>query len=91
MGLLRKKQNYLVIYLYILLVIMIFIEVPKFALGYGRFSKFNQHEKHQLQGYNGNFATFKNGKNSEDNGDDDVIFEDDKRKVHTGPNPLHNR
>lgn len=95
MGL--RKQQQLACLSLLLLIILIF-KTPTFAVGYGRFNKFrtgfsspsssevNNHGKQQQQQpKNGH----KSLSSSENYGDD--IFGGDKRKIHTGPNPLHNR
>ena len=87
MGL-RKKQQ--LACLSLLLMIILIFKNPAFAVGYGRFNKFgtgfsssevNHGKQKQKQVY-------KSG-NVEENGGN--FFGDDKRKIHTGPNPLHNR
>ncbi|OAY40195.1 hypothetical protein MANES_09G003300v8 [Manihot esculenta] len=82
--------------LYLLLLIMSQLETPCSAVGYGKFSRFkgrsasasaSDHHHHHLSLENSN-GVFK-GKNS--NKDPDEIFGAEKRKIYTGPNPLHNR
>ncbi|KMT15206.1 hypothetical protein BVRB_3g063170 [Beta vulgaris subsp. vulgaris] len=98
MGL--KKQQQLACLSLLLLIILIF-KTPTFAVGYGRFNKFRSgfyssseinHGKHQPghKSLSSSSSTTNKAGNAEDqNGDD--IFGADKRKIHTGPNPLHNR
>ncbi|KAG8649009.1 hypothetical protein MANES_08G060951v8 [Manihot esculenta] len=73
----------------LLLLIMSQLETPPFAVGYGKFSRFKSESAsdHHLSPTNSN-GVFR-GKNA--NKDSDEIFGAEKRKVYTGPNPLHNR
>ncbi|KAL4311569.1 hypothetical protein GQ457_01G038860 [Hibiscus cannabinus] len=39
----------------------------------------------------GGFHAENHGHHKDEDGEEDEVFGDEKRKVHTGPNPLHNR
>lgn len=82
--------------LFLLLLFVLVLKSPSFADGYGRFNKFstgsesNQVKQHKV---NHEFLSPHSNNNQNNNAeeDGDEIFGVDKRKVHTGPNPLHNR
>jgi len=85
----------------LLLLIVLILKTPRFADGHGRFNKFttgsssssssqfNQVKQHKVNHEFLSPQNKNNHHNAEEDGDD--IFGVDKRKVHTGPNPLHNR
>ncbi|GAB2221668.1 hypothetical protein Droror1_Dr00012853 [Drosera rotundifolia] len=97
----RRKQ---MACLYLLLVLMILPwEGSKFADGSARFNKFvsgpSSNQIHRdVQSHHGSFfkgnSEHKARSHNDDNGDgddDDEGLLDEKRRIHTGPNPLHNR
>ncbi|CAL5420577.1 unnamed protein product [Camellia sinensis] len=87
MGL--RKEYLTCLSLLLLLMLMIEFKTPCFADGFNKFSRFkggSVSETNSLKphrGFKGNNADYKNG--------DDGVFGAQKRKVYTGPNPLHNR
>ena len=87
----KKKQMGLRIELAclsLLLLMLVQLDTPCFAEGIGRFSRFkvgsSSSELNPVKPHGG-------FKGSNANKDSDEIFGADKRKVYTGPNPLHNR
>ncbi|KDP37692.1 hypothetical protein JCGZ_06349 [Jatropha curcas] len=81
----------------LLVLIMSQLETPCFAVGYAKFSRFKggslssspshgQLSSAMATNPNGVFK----GRNAH-NKDSDDIYGAEKRKVYTGPNPLHNR
>ena len=94
MGLKREE---LLACLSILLLIMSHLQTSCFAVGYGKFSRFkggrgwsasSSDHNHLSTSANSN-GVFR-GKAHNNKGSDE-IFGAEKRKVYTGPNPLHNR
>lgn len=86
---LRKKRMGLrteLACLSLLLLMLLQFETPCFAAGIGRFSRFKVGSSSELNpvkphgGFKGNADK-----------DSEGIFGAEKRKVYTGPNPLHNR
>ncbi|CAK7340261.1 unnamed protein product [Dovyalis caffra] len=92
MGVLRRELAGLSpLLLLLLLLIMSQLETPCYAVGYGKFSSFkggsSSEPKNNLAKSNNIGAGFK--RNADKDGNE--IFGAEKRKVYTGPNPLHNR
>ncbi|GMH29414.1 hypothetical protein Nepgr_031257 [Nepenthes gracilis] len=83
MAMLRKQQ---VVCLFLLLLMLFPSETPSFADGHGRFKKLRTGSSSTKLNHVRRHDFFRRnaGKNEE-------IFDDQKRKIHTGPNPLHNR
>ncbi|KAL6988048.1 hypothetical protein U1Q18_013795 [Sarracenia purpurea var. burkii] len=77
----------------LLLLILIELLTPCFGDGNNKeFSRFKggvgSDQRNSQKGFKGNSG---NKKHSNGDGDDDDVFGGEKRKVYTGPNPLHNR
>lgn len=70
----------------LLLLILSVLETPCSAVGYAKFSRFKGGSDSEL-----NPAKSNNGFKGNVDKDGNEIFGAEKRKVHTGPNPLHNR
>ncbi|KAL9373576.1 hypothetical protein Peur_033196 [Populus x canadensis] len=87
MGVLRRELACLYL---LLLLIMSPLETPCYAVGYGKFSSFRGGSSFELKN---NPAKSNNIGGLKGNADKDgnEIFGAEKRKVYTGPNPLHNR
>ncbi|EEF45097.1 conserved hypothetical protein [Ricinus communis] len=95
MGLKREE---LLACLSVLLLIISQLQASCFAVGYGKFSRFrggssgSGSDHHHLSASANSRGIFKeNAHNNNNNKDPDEIFGAEKRKVYTGPNPLHNR
>ena len=92
MGLKREE---LLVCLSILLLIMSQLQTSCFAVGYGKFSRFKggsgsaSSDHHQLSTSANSNGVFRGKAHNDKNSDE--IFGAEKRKVYTGPNPLHNR
>ncbi|GAB4851776.1 hypothetical protein Ancab_031176 [Ancistrocladus abbreviatus] len=88
MTVLRKRQ---LACLSLLVLMLLPSETPVFADGHGRFNKLKSGSSSSSSEHNYvKGQSFFKG-NAKKNADDDVVFDDEKRKIHTGPNPLHNR
>jgi hypothetical protein len=90
----RKNQKMCVFFLLMLLLILLLLlssniascEATTLTGNKARFDRFRSGSfKTSSKKFHGTFQ----GNNANKNGDD--VFGDDKRKVYTGPNPLHNR
>ncbi|KAB1215563.1 hypothetical protein CJ030_MR4G017903 [Morella rubra] len=82
MGLMRKE----LVCLSLLLLVLLLLETPSSADGAAAFGTFKTGSPPSTSSNakpNGAFGRHKDE-------DGDVVFGDDKRKVYTGPNPLHN-
>lgn len=87
----------------VLLVVLVFLllETSISADGSAKFGSFktgsaaSDHHHQQQQQLSSSSAEsgagFLRGDKSTENGADDSVFGDQKRRIHTGPNPLHNR
>ena len=87
MGVLRRELACLYL---LLLLIMSPLETPCYAVGYGKFSSFRGGSSSELKNNpakSNNIGGLKGNADKEGN----EIFGAEKRKVYTGPNPLHNR
>ncbi|KAK3218102.1 hypothetical protein Dsin_012072 [Dipteronia sinensis] len=97
-GLMRRRSELACLYL-LLLLMLLQLETSccthhdhdnHIHGGYSRFNRFNGGSgSHQLPAAS-SYGAFK-GNNVDNKNGDDEIFGADKRKVYTGPNPLHNR
>ncbi|CAO2822345.1 unnamed protein product [Amaranthus hypochondriacus] len=83
-----KKQQQIACLSLILLIILIF-KTPTFAVGYGRFNKLRTGLSSNYEINHGKQHKHSTKGNAEENGD--YFFGANMRKIHTGPNPLHNR
>lgn len=91
MGVLRREPACLSLHLLLLLlVIMSLLETPCYAVGYGKFSSVKGGSRSELRN-NPAMSNGVGGHKRNANKDGNEIFGGDKRKVYTGPNPLHNR
>ncbi|KAL3585211.1 hypothetical protein D5086_012078 [Populus alba] len=69
---------------------MSLLETPCYAVGYGKFSSVKGGSRSELRN-NPAMSNGVGGHKRNANKDGNEIFGGDKRKVYTGPNPLHNR
>lgn len=90
MGVLRRELACLSLLLLLLLLIMSLLETPCYAVGYGKFSSVKGGSSSELRN-NPAMSNSVGGLKRNANKDGNEIFGADKRKVYTGPNPLHNR
>ncbi|KAJ6921419.1 hypothetical protein NC652_015353 [Populus alba x Populus x berolinensis] len=90
MGVLRRELACLSLLLLLLLLIMSLLETPCYAVGYGKFSSVKGGSRSELRN-NPAMSNGVGGHKRNANKDGNEIFGGDKRKVYTGPNPLHNR
>ncbi|KAJ6700152.1 CLAVATA3/ESR (CLE)-RELATED PROTEIN 22 [Salix purpurea] len=88
MGVLRRELACLSLLL--LLSIMSQLETPCHAVGYGKFSSVKGGSGSELKN-NPAMSNRIGGLKRSANKDGNEIFGAEKRKVYTGPNPLHNR
>ncbi|KAJ6300658.1 hypothetical protein OIU76_021455 [Salix suchowensis] len=77
-------------YLLLLLIIMSQLEAPCYAVGHGRFGSSNGGSISELKNSPARSTNIGGLKGNADK-DGGEIFGAEKRKVYTGPNPLHNR
>ncbi|GMH20218.1 hypothetical protein Nepgr_022059 [Nepenthes gracilis] len=88
MLIVRKKP---VVCLFFLLLVLLPLERPFFADGHGRFNKVRSGSSSTELRRVKSHGFFFRGNAEKNAGGDDDMFDDDKRKINTGPNPLHNR
>nr|DAD42891.1 TPA_asm: hypothetical protein HUJ06_001121 [Nelumbo nucifera] len=87
---LRRRQMGLrkeVACLFLLLLMLLQLETPCSADGYGRFGRFRGGSASKLSAFQSKGIP----ERREGDKDGDEVFGVDKRKIYTGPNPLHNR
>ncbi|KAK9273003.1 hypothetical protein L1049_017810 [Liquidambar formosana] len=72
--------------LLLLLLMLLLLKTSSFSDGSARFGTFKT-------GYGSELSPVESNGGSRGNGDEDgdAVLVDEKRKIHTGPNPLHNR
>lgn len=90
MGVLRRELACLSLLLLLLLSVMSQLETPCHAVGYGKFSGVKGGSGSELKN-NPAMSDSIGGLKRNANKDGNEIFGAEKRKVYTGPNPLHNR
>lgn len=78
------------IFFALLIVLVLLLKSSAFPDGSARFGSFktgSASQFHPVESHGG----FRGDNEDHEDGDDPVGLSDDKRKIYTGPNPLHNR
>ena len=89
------KKEFITLFAFLLLLVLLLFQTSSFPDGFGSFKtgSANFHDPVKSSHHHAAAGSRKGheGDTHEDGNKKDPALEDEKRRIHTGPNPLHNR